>query len=312
MATFVTQRMIFVHVPKTGGSWVTEAVRSAGVPAWAPAPTSGRDDPVHAHADLREVAASDRFSVAFVRHPLDWWRSYWGHRMRAGWDPASGIDDAASDDFNEFVVKVLDRGEWSFDRVVRRFVGLPSPSVDFVGRFEHLLEDTCDALRLAGEEFSTDAITRLAPANANDYGRFPAAYRPEVAARLAEAERETIERFYADDPVPAGLILGADRLPRHARSGHRSATRDVECLEGRVRALERALSLSRVAETRLELALRTAHAERDQTACALASLRGSRLVRYTRTARTAYYRARRADRSSRPRVVAVADEPRAQ
>ena len=148
MATFVTKRMIFVHVPKTGGTWVTQAVKSAGVDAWAPDPPEGSHGPAPFHASLREVAAGDRLSVAFVRHPLDWWRSYWSHRMRGGWDPTNRIDDAASDDFNEFVLRVIEQGESSFGGVVRQFIGLPSPDVDFVGRFEHLVEDTCEALRV--------------------------------------------------------------------------------------------------------------------------------------------------------------------
>src|ERR1700722_8386556 len=160
MPTFLTKRMIFVHMPKTGGSWMTQAVRSAGVPTWAPDPLGDRSYSEHGHADLRDVGVNDRFSVAFVRHPLDWWRSYWGHRMRAGWDPANGLDDTvASDDFNDFndfALKVVDRSPGSFDQLVQRFVGLPSPSVDFVGRFEYLIDDACEALRLAGEPFSPD------------------------------------------------------------------------------------------------------------------------------------------------------------
>jgi hypothetical protein len=75
MPTFLTKRMIFVHVPKTGGSWMTQAVKSAGVPTWAPDPLGDRSYSEHGHADLRDVGVSDRFSVAFIRHPLDWWRS---------------------------------------------------------------------------------------------------------------------------------------------------------------------------------------------------------------------------------------------
>jgi hypothetical protein len=165
------------------------------------------------------VGRGDRLSVAFVRHPLDWWRSYWGHRMRAGWDPANALDAvAASEDFNEFILNVIDHGEGAFDEMVRRFVGLPSPSVDFVGRSEHLVEDACEALRLAGEPFSASAIRDHPRENANAYGRFPALYRPEVAPRLAESERDTIERFYADDPVPARLILSGHEDQRSLHS----------------------------------------------------------------------------------------------
>jgi hypothetical protein len=221
------------------------------------------------------------------------WRSYWGYRMRTGWVPANGIDAAASDDFNDFVLNVLDQDRGSFGEVVRRFVGLPSPNVDFVGRFEHLVEDTCEALRLGGERFCAAAIRQRPHENVNDYHRFPALYRPEVAARLAEAERQTIERFYAEDPIPARLVLGGGAdPPSPPRAECSAASHDLRRAERHVRALERALSLSRQAEARLESALTQAHAERDQAAHALTSLRSSHLLRCTRRLRGAYYRAR--------------------
>jgi hypothetical protein len=215
--------MLFLHMPKTGGSWVTQAVSAAGVATWAPDPLGDRSYSAHGHADLHDVGVDDRLSVAFIRHPLDWWRSYWGHRMRAGWDRTIGIDAiAANDDFNRFVLALLDHHRGSFDEIVRRFVGLPSPCVDFVGRFENLVEDTCEALRLGGERFSASAIRQHPRVNVNDYRTFPALYRREVAVRLAEAEHQTIERFYADDPIPA--ISWRARSPTLARRPASSAT----------------------------------------------------------------------------------------
>jgi hypothetical protein len=194
MPTFLTKRMIFVHMPKTGGSWMTQAV------------------------------------------------------------------------------------------------GLPSPNVDFVGRFEYLIDDACEALRLAGEPFSPDAIRRQPRENANDYSRFPARYRPDVAG----SPNPSIDRFYADNPIPANLILDTDvaQPPPCSECAAPSVSHDLQRAGERVRTLERALSLSRSAETELELALAQAQKERDRAALALNSLQASHLVRYTRTLRVAYYRAR--------------------
>jgi hypothetical protein len=294
--------MLFLHMPKTGGSWVTQAVSAAGVATWAPDPLGDRSYSAHGHADLHDVGVDDRLSVAFIRHPLDWWRSYWGHRMRAGWDRTIGIDAiAANDDFNRFVLALLDHHRGSFDEIVRRFVGLPSPCVDFVGRFENLVEDTCEALRLGGERFSASAIRQHPRVNVNDYRTFPALYRREVAVRLAEAEHQTIERFYADDPIPANLLEGAIAnpcSPPRIECNHHSDAYNRQRSEERVRALERALGRSRQAEASLQRALTEARTERDQTTCALESLRNSQLLRRTRTLRSAYYRVREPRRLS--------------
>jgi hypothetical protein len=151
-------------------------------------------------------------------------------------------------------------------------------------------------LRLGGERFSASAIRQhpRVKVNVNDYGSFPALYRPEVARRLAESEHQTIERFYANDPIPADLLHGANAsssAPCHSDCNQPSATYDRRRAEERVRMLERALNRSHQAETSLQVALAQACSERDQAACALESLRNSRLVRRTRTLRIAYYRA---------------------
>jgi hypothetical protein len=127
---------------------------------------------------------------------------------------------------------------------------------------------------------------------------FPALYRPEVAARLAESERQTIARFYADDPAPARLILNGHEDQRSLHSKRRPQREASEMFSlrreaRRVRALERALDLSRGARARLESELEQAQTERDQAVHALSLLQHSHLVRYTRTLRLAYYRTRR-------------------
>jgi hypothetical protein len=50
-----------------------------------------------AHAGLAQLRGfDDRFTIAIVRHLLDWWRSFWAHRMRLGWQPEHEIDSRAA------------------------------------------------------------------------------------------------------------------------------------------------------------------------------------------------------------------------
>lgn len=209
MSTFLTKKMVFLHLPKTGGIWTAGAVEAAGVPTWRPDSLGHQHYSSHGHADLADVMIDNRFSVAFVRHPLDWWRSYWGHRMRTGWRDDNGIDVAArSNEFNDFIDRVLKYRPGYLGELVGQFVGSPVPGVDFVGRFERLVDDVCTALRLGGESFSEAAIRAYPCQNGSEYDRFPAVYLPEVAARLVEAEDETIKRFYAHAPMLPAVIRG--------------------------------------------------------------------------------------------------------
>jgi hypothetical protein len=295
MPTFLTERMVFLHMPKTGGTWLAQAVAAAGVQTSRPDPLVDQRYSHHGHASLLDVGAGDRFSVAFVRHPLDWWRSYWAYRMRVGWDVENELDRAAaSDDFNEFVTRVVDRYPGHLDDLVKQFVGSPAPKVDFVGRFEYLVDDACTALRLGGEPFYERAVRAHPNVNVSDYDSFHARYRPDVAARLADAEGQTIERFYPEDPIPATFIAGGSpEVPTPGVRARPSAKYgELQRLTDRVVALERALDCSRRAEQELGLALSQTRGELDQTERALDSLRASNVVRYTRPLRIAYYRTR--------------------
>jgi len=289
--------MAFFHLPKTGGTWVAQAVAAAGVQTWRPVPADGHL-PSHGHASPLEVDLGDRFSVAFVRHPLSWWRSYWAYRMRVGWSMADEFDRAvASDDFNEFATRVLDLSPGHFDGLVGQFVGAPAPRVDFVGRFERLVEDTCTALRLGGEPFCEEALRAHPNVNVNDYDSFRARYRPDVAARLADAERHTIERFYPEDPVPTTLIAHgscANRAPAGyaARARPPATGGELQRMGDRVLALERALERSHRAQAQLELALSLTRSQLGRTERALDSLQGSSVSRYTRPLRAVYHRTR--------------------
>jgi len=276
-----------MHLPKTGGMWMKHAVGSAGIPIWRPDPLWDQEYSPHGHAQLGDVTFDDRFSVAFVRHPLDWWRSYWGHRMREGWLMHEEIDATArSGDFNEFVTRAVTRFPGHVGDLVRRFVGYPSPQVDFVGRFEHLVDDTCTALRLGGEPFSETVIRTCPRVNANDYCLSPAMYRAEVAALVAEAEHETIAQFYPEDPIPSDLVEGELHLPGDVSENACSAASEY------VRGLERAVHRAHDSNARLEAALLEVQRELTRTQATLGALSGSHLLRYTRPLRSSYYRLR--------------------
>jgi hypothetical protein len=152
------QKLIFVHIQKTGGTWVT---RSFGRP-----PSLAEK---HFLAiDLRRLYGEDawrsHFKFSFVRNPWDrlvsWWSMIDGNR-------AALVSGAR---LNEFQVMVLS-GALTFrefllqcDREVIESEGpkwifrnqleyLSDESgtlmVDFVGRFEHLASDFGEAMRLA-------------------------------------------------------------------------------------------------------------------------------------------------------------------
>src|SRR5262245_16462215 len=70
---------LFLHIPKTGGTWVEEVLKECGILAEQAAVT----DAVTWRHPLRGHHLHDySFVFAFVRHPLSWYESWW--KFQAG------------------------------------------------------------------------------------------------------------------------------------------------------------------------------------------------------------------------------------
>jgi len=180
----------FIHIPKTGGSWVAGAIRSAGIPCEEYAIDGDR------HVTLADCPWPEVFKFAFVRNPLDIIRSYWRYKMGAGWEPENDIDRAcASASFPEFVDRLLTHFPGVCSAGFERFVGPPDGEIEFVGRQENLAEDLVSALRAAGERFDEAAIRQFPRQNMSDRRAFPADYDDDLRRRVRAAERAAFIRF---------------------------------------------------------------------------------------------------------------------
>jgi hypothetical protein len=202
--SLTTERCRFLHIPKTGGWWVTEALPAAGVQV--------KEFARSAHATLAEMPAGpDLFTFAFVRHPLDWWQSYWAARKSGRWDPGpcpSGFNAVPADGgFLDFIEEVLKLAPSACSSLYETYVGCPPDlSIDFVGRQENLADDLCQALRLAGEPFDEKALRNWPMANVAIGVPPPVKYTRALARALAECEHTAIQGFYPLDPVPERLV----------------------------------------------------------------------------------------------------------
>jgi hypothetical protein len=187
---------VFLHVPKTGGSWCREAIARAGIPC-EESPIDA-DDPIDSkHHELAHVCRylEGRMVIAFVRDPLDWWRSYWAYRQHSGWYVHPIDVQCKSTDFQEFMTNVVRTiPEWC-SAMYERFVGPPECPIEFIGRYENLAEDLVLGLQLAGESFDEEALRATPPVNVNDYSCWPAEYTPELRQAVTEAEHAAIARF---------------------------------------------------------------------------------------------------------------------
>lgn len=185
-------RSVFFHIPKTGGTWVRRAIANAGIPAVEIGHSADQD--LNAHDSFHQVDVRDKFTFAFVRHPLDWYASFWSCRMNIG--PTAPHRDSLgrylSDDFEQFLRDVFKYLPGHLSKRYERYVG-PFPGVlDFVGRQENLSPDLVRALRMAGEEFDEKKILATSPENVSPNRP---SYSPDLLRAVLESEHEAMIRF---------------------------------------------------------------------------------------------------------------------
>ena len=199
-----TDKSIFYHIPKTGGVWVKETMRRAGLEYGR-----CRDKPVshpfrlkreHATpAVVRDEDKAGRFSFCFVRRPVSWYRSFWCYRIKTDTvGQKFPLDLMWDDEFEPFVRNVLAACPNGFVTKLYQFY---VDDVDFVGRQENLRGDLVRALTLAGEQFDENAIRNTRRFNMSATSkRFigKCELSAETRARVQKTEAWVLERFYRD------------------------------------------------------------------------------------------------------------------
>jgi hypothetical protein len=81
------------------------------------------------------------------------------------------------------------------------FAGTPGNEVDFVGRFEDLVNQLVRGLQAAGEPFDEDKLRSTPPQNVGDYSGFSTKCSDELRRRVLQAEASALTRFnyYPDE-----------------------------------------------------------------------------------------------------------------
>jgi hypothetical protein len=180
-------RFVFIHVPKTGGGWVSKALEAAGVEA---EPVS-----IEQHPMLCDVDRAGRFTFAFVREPISWYRSLWRFHRAQPQDHWPKLNRYIGLPLPDFLSSVASERPGYLGQYFNCFIGEGGEAIDFVGRIENLADDLVHALTLAGQSFN-EATVRAHPYR--NPSSFPCAPVPEaVAEQVRTAEHQVYERFYS-------------------------------------------------------------------------------------------------------------------
>jgi len=171
----------FIHIPKTGGTSVRIMLRTGFF-----VKEVGK---MHCIPAQLKPYMGDRFSFAFVRHPLWWWRSNWCWKVEHGWNNTMESDFVCKTyDFNEFISNVIERMPGYLSNLYRVY----TEGLDFVGRTETLVDDLIKALSMAGETFNEKLIRETPMENCS---QIKVEYDPKLAEKLLKVEKEVVEKY---------------------------------------------------------------------------------------------------------------------
>jgi hypothetical protein len=198
MATCGNEKFLFIHVPKTGGSWATVALKAAGVKVEEEFGTT------EFHPLLRELDRRGRFTFAFVREPLSWYGSLWSFRRKHQLHkhPVHGglpYDRFIDLDFSDFIDQVAEHLPGYLSEQYEQWVGPTDDEIDFIGHYENLEADFMSALRMAGQEFDEHALLSTP---ARNFTAPPPPCPPEIKDHLIRSEHIAYARFYGIESTP--------------------------------------------------------------------------------------------------------------
>lgn len=175
---------VFLHIQKTGGTWVRDALLNAGVPT-----TVHTDKEQYDWQASRALGGRWRFTA--VRRPFGWYASFWAHRNRLGWGGNLAVGHVVNrPTFEEWVMWVTEQYPGFLHELYGRYVG---PGT-LLMQTETLADDLTFVLHALQEPFDEDRLRSTPPANVIA-STDPPVYTAAMRDAVLRSERETMERY---------------------------------------------------------------------------------------------------------------------
>lgn len=206
--SLVTQKAVFIHIPKTGGTFVHDVLFKTGL---------GVSQDGHPHDPARFSEVAKRLPCfCFVRHPVNWFLSLWGqwndspvYRKRNATRAKSQVYSyrTYSPAMLRFVTADV---EESVDILTTEFPGFISAmfadyanECEFVGRQEDLINDLIWILKKTGHKVSPGIerlIRGLAPRNVSRSAK-GLKLNKRAVRKIMDSEHKAITRWGYGQPV---------------------------------------------------------------------------------------------------------------
>lgn len=197
MSCLIGQNFRFLHMPKTGGTWVHDVITR-----WLQLPCVV-DNRYGGHVPLRLALGEGLPTLTYVRNPFRWYESYYRYRCTTGWQDPPGDAGVpitkfgqAGECFAEFMSGLLSKYPNWLPDLVHAFTSFraPDPLVT-IGRHETLAADLERFLNDRGVLYSRHMLHQRAQQLVNLSIPVPTVWTPELVRKVETTHGDVLEYF---------------------------------------------------------------------------------------------------------------------
>ena len=194
----VNDKNLYVHYPKTGGTFVREILKR-----YCKNQRIESNWYHSSHLILENVDIKDfEFTFATVRNPVEWYQSAWkflndflkrGKFREDEWNPLMPLEDCYNDDFNKFIENCLNQYPSYYSNSLKLYLGENYNAIDFVLKTETLSFDICKVLERINVKHNPVDIL-----NCPKFGQRvrPLTWDDSLKKQIIKNEMNVIQTFY--------------------------------------------------------------------------------------------------------------------
>lgn len=213
MALLIGDKGVFLHIPKTGGTWFRHAATAAGLKVKDLGLQHGGLSRLIKTGIVPEGFFDDKIVFTIVRHPVTWYQSRWCFRVKHGWHAEHPLDMAcANNDFQAFVENVLRfKPDGWVSWLYRSYNEDKIHPADIICHTETMLDDLVSVLSQVGD-FDEDVFRSHPRSNDSDMdgqsSKYWAKYTPELLDRVLAVEQDAIVKYYPEYSLDKSKFVG--------------------------------------------------------------------------------------------------------